>query len=137
MNCECSKKFTSILFMKGYEQCKIYNGQMFYCFSCGSKDSFRSLHNQRLQMYLDRVRHCREEYWLKNRKKDQIMQSFFLAEENERRKFLEQEAIFHQITFDEIDDDEHIFIDQIEALEDEQNNYLIDRYVKDTFEERL
>ncbi|KTW27033.1 hypothetical protein T552_02525 [Pneumocystis carinii B80] len=133
MNYDYSKKYASILFMKNYEQRKIYKEQTLYGFSCASKDSPRFLHDQRLRMYLDRVRHSREEYWTKNRKEDQIMQSFFFAEENERCKFLEQEASFHQITPDEFIDNEQIFIEHIEALENEQNNYLINRYMDHTF----
>lgn len=48
---------------------------------------------------------------------------------------MEQEAALHQISFDEIDDDDYTFIHQMEALEDEQINYFIDEYVKDTSEE--
>ncbi|CCJ28846.1 unnamed protein product [Pneumocystis jirovecii] len=130
------------LYMGLYQRWKMYREERVSSyFRNENVNEFCPVRDKKLRMYLRDVRCNREMLWSKRRQQDddvlldeQKMRSVFFAEEKQRRQCLEKEAMFNQITFEEIYDDSLlmidalIFIEKMEMLENQGLSYLVEKY---------
>lgn len=125
--------------LKSYEWGKMYQrGFGFDSLFDENINKISSLRDHKLRMYLNDARCCREKQWIKSRGgEDEMMRLVFFSEEKQRLKFLEKEAMYNQIMSDEIyedtpevNDEELIFVEEMELLENDQLDYLIEKYME-------